>query len=76
MTTREILIEKLNTMTDEQIEALLHFISTIIDENNSDISVDNDEPLAGFLSGSPDLAERSEEILQAEFGKRNSEVES
>ena len=75
-TPRERLLAEVATMTDEQIEALIRYIESI---SPHDLPPEYDpakDPLMTgelFFDGPPDLAERTEEILQAGFGMANTE---
>lgn len=65
---REQIIARLDHLTIVQATKVLEFIETVEEEA---VEVEYDEandPLIGFFSGPPDLGERSEEILEEEFG--------
>ncbi len=63
---------ELDALSDEQAAAVLEFIQTVKQEP-SVTDGDEDDPLVGFISGPTDVAERTREILKAEFGVTNSE---
>jgi hypothetical protein len=75
-TPRERLLAEVATMTDEQIEQLIRYIESI---SPNDLPPDYDpakDPFItgeAFFDGPPDLAERTEEILQAGFGMPKTE---
>jgi hypothetical protein len=73
-TIREKLISMLiNELSDEEVSAVLNYAETLhITESSGDDNAEND-PLVGFISGPTDLAERTEEILWAEFGLNKSQ---
>jgi hypothetical protein len=62
-TIREKIIAHLDHLTDEQATRVLDFIETV-ETSDADVDYDEDhDPLIGYFSGPPDLAERAEEIL-------------
>lgn len=72
-TPRERLLERLETMTDEEIEKLVRYIEVM---QSHDLSPDYDpehDPAVGFFSGPTDLSTRTREILDAEFGRKKPE---
>jgi hypothetical protein len=71
---REQLVAELDHLTDEQVALLLHYAQDLhgkpaSDEMEADVG-ELDNPLMGFFSGPPDLAETSQEVLRREFGLR------
>ena len=64
---RDQIIAYLEKLSDEQASKVLNFIQTI-EEAEIEPDYDEEDPAIGFFSGPPDLAERSEEILQREYG--------
>jgi hypothetical protein len=71
---REKIAAELESLSDEQAIAVLEFIHSVKDDT-IDTSAGDDEPdpLVGFISGPTDMAERTEDILKAEFGLPKSE---
>ncbi|MEZ4671089.1 MAG: hypothetical protein R3E39_24555 [Anaerolineae bacterium] len=70
---REIIERKLNNLTEDQLTNVLHYIE-VMELPGQLVKDDNDDdPLVGFISGPTDLAERTEDILWAEFGFRDSD---
>lgn len=69
---REEVIAYLREMSDEEVAKVLAFVKEIrVEEQTSEYDEDND-PLAGFFEGPPDLARTSQEILRREFGLKKS----
>ncbi len=68
---RETVIARLQELSDEQIAEVLEFIGNIQSQHIRIVPSEGDDPLVGFISGPTDFAERSQEILRAEFGKAN-----
>lgn len=64
---REEVIEQLKVLSDEQVAQVLDFIQSVRKERRP-YSEANDPMLSGelFFSGSEDLSEQSEEILEAD----------
>lgn len=60
---REELTSTINKLSDKQMLAVLEFIKSVKLQDVETEYNEEDDPLAGFFSGSPDLAETSEEIL-------------
>lgn len=60
---REELISTINKLSDKQMLAVLEFIKSVKLQDVETEYNEEDDPLVGFFSGSPDLAETSEEIL-------------
>jgi hypothetical protein len=65
---RKQLITKLDELSERELEALLHYIEVMQTMRLPDNYDEDHDPLVGFFSGPTDLAERSKEILWAEFG--------
>lgn len=65
---REELISTINKLSDKQMLAVLEFIKSVKLQDVETEYNEEDDPLVGFFSGPPDLAETSEEILWKEFG--------
>lgn len=70
MAVREQLIAELDYLTDEQIKLLLHQAQAMHPATSAE-----DNPLVGFISGPTNFAERTEDILEAEFGLKKSDHE-
>jgi len=83
MTPREQLIEKFDTLTDDQVNELLRYVNVLQSPDlPNDDDQDNDpaigflnedyaeanDPTIGFISGATDISERTKDILWAEFG--------
>jgi len=72
LSIRQELIEKLDKLNDEQIRALLHVIRAFEKDGQFGVSPDeydeSKDALIAMFSGPTDLAERSREILEKEFG--------
>ena len=69
MTDRERLIAKLDELTDEEIAVLLHYVEAMQSTTLPDDYDEANDPAIGFFSAAPDFASRTEEILQAGFGR-------
>lgn len=69
---REEVIARIKQLSDEQVARVLAFIETV-GYGTEGYSEENDPMLNGelFFDGPPDLGERSEEILEQEFGLLN-----
>lgn len=68
---REVLIEKINTLTDEQVAALYGVVANMQQEGRTDYDPNND-PAIGFLKDAPpDYSERAKEILREEVDSRS-----
>ena len=67
---REKLIAKIDDLTNEQIESLLNYVDSMELGTFTDKSETGRNALVGFISVPKDAAERTEEILWAEFGLR------
>lgn len=65
---REEVIAYLREMSDEDVAKVLAFVKEIRVEGQSDEYDDDNNPLRGFFSATPDFAETSEEILHRELG--------
>jgi hypothetical protein len=66
---REQLIARIDTLSETQLAELLRYIEVLQSpELPDDYDPDND-PTIGFISGPTDLAERTEDILNAEFAQ-------
>ncbi|MEO8606396.1 MAG: hypothetical protein ABI690_00820 [Chloroflexota bacterium] len=65
---RDQLLQELNALSDEQIITVLEFVHALKADSGSNVPDTENDPLVGFFSGPSDLAERSQEILRAEFG--------
>lgn len=75
-TPRERLLAELETMSDEQIEKLIRYIESIApDDLRPDYDPEKDPFITGeaFFEGPTDFAERTEDILEAEFGMPKTE---
>jgi hypothetical protein len=71
---RDEFVKKLDSLTDEQVAALLQMVEAF---ENSDYFTpteydESKDPTIAMFSGPTDLGERSEEILNEEFGIRKS----
>ncbi len=67
---REQVITRLDKMTDAQVVELLRYIEAMQSDRLPEDYDEANDPTIGILSGPTDLAERTEEILLAEFGRR------
>jgi hypothetical protein len=65
---RDKIIIELNDLSDEQAITVFEFIQSVKDVPEVTELDTEDDPLVGFISGPTDMAERTEEILKAEFG--------
>ncbi len=75
---REELIAYLAKLSDQEVGKLLKFAQILHDKEAAALNPEYDpgeDPLVGFLSGSPDLAERVEQILGEGFGLPKNETE-
>lgn len=66
---RQQVIDKLESLSDEEMRALLRYIDSM---RRTSLSEDYDaanDPAIGFFSADPELASRTEEILQSGFGR-------
>ncbi len=74
---REKITAELDTLSDEQAIVVLQFIQSVKEDEIADRALtedeDEDDPLVGFINGPTDMAERTKEILKAEFGLPKSE---
>ena len=68
---REELIERLNTLTDEQVEVLLQVIRMIHPAESSIPYDEASDPAIGMIEGPTDLARRAKEILREEIDPRS-----
>lgn len=73
-TPREQLMERLETMTDEEIVTVLEFTERLKPDELPSHYDPTHDPLVGFISGPTDFGERAEEILWEEFGKPDEDV--
>jgi hypothetical protein len=67
---KQELLATLNTFDERQLALMLDYARKL---ESLELAKDYDpakDPLVGFFEGPPDLAERSSEILRAEFGLR------
>jgi hypothetical protein len=70
LTLRERVIREIFELDDDNVESLLAYIKTL---RSLQLPADDDpdhDPMIGMYEGEPDLAARSEEILQQEFERR------
>lgn len=72
---RQKLIAKIDDLTNEQLESLLNYAESMQRGIFTDKSGAGRNALVGFISGPTDAAERTEEILWAEFGVKSSHDE-
>lgn len=70
---RQAIIARLDELSEDQAAAVLRFIETVQSKYNVAEDDEINDPLVGFISGPTDLAERTEEILWAEFGNKPTE---
>lgn len=74
---REKIVAELDKLSDEQAIVVLEFIQSVKEDEITDRTLaedeDEDDPLVGFITGPTDMAERTKEILKAEFGLPKSE---
>ena len=70
---RQKLIAKMDDLSNEQLESLLNYAESMQVGSFTDKSDKGRNALVGFISGPVDAAERTEEILWAEFGMRSSD---
>jgi hypothetical protein len=64
---RQQLIAKLDSLSDEEMKALLRYIEAMQSTSLPDDYDEAHDPSIGFLSGTTDLATRTKEILQNEI---------
>ena len=64
---RQKLIAKIDDLTNEQMESLLHYAESMQAGRFTDKADKGRNALVGFISGPVDAAERTEEILFATF---------
>jgi hypothetical protein len=70
---REQVIARLDSLSDEQIAALLAYIEAMTSTTPPNEYDPQKDPTIGMFSGPSDLASRTKEILRAEFGLRRPE---
>lgn len=71
MTVREQLIERLDQLSDEQLDALLNYTDTLLSHSAPSAYDPENDPIIGLFSGSPDLSRRSKEILRTELSTKS-----
>lgn len=69
---RQQLIAKLDNLSDEEMKALLRYIEAMQSTSLPDDYDEANDPAIGFFSADPEFASRTEEILQAGFGRSKS----
>jgi len=75
---KEKIVERLDYLSEPRLHEVLDFVEFLtwktVDYATpwpSEPLIDEEDPLIGLFSGSSDLAEQSEEILQQEITKRS-----
>jgi hypothetical protein len=66
MTTRERLLNLIDLLSEEQLQAVLHVAEVILPGRAKPYDRSQDK-MIGMFEGSPDLAERAEEILGQDY---------
>lgn len=69
---REQLNARLETMSDEELAALLRYAEAMQSTSLPEDYDEANDPSIGFLSAEPDFASRTEEILELGFGQSKS----
>ncbi|MEO8608760.1 MAG: hypothetical protein ABI690_12795 [Chloroflexota bacterium] len=73
LSIREQLINKLDELSERELEAVLHYAEIMQTMRLPDDYDENRDPSVGFFSAEPDFAQSTEEILAKGFGRSHHE---
>lgn len=71
LTPRDRLLERLDDLSDTQIEALISYSETFETDAQVDEPVSDDDPMIGMFSGPTDLSVHAKQILREDIDTRS-----